>query len=159
MRVGFGYDLHRLVSGRKLLLGGVHIPSPVGEDGHSDGDALIHAIIDALLGPADLGDIGSNFPPGSPEYAGISSLVLLERTMGMLRSRGFSVVNADCTVVLESPKILPHVGRIRSSIAERLGVPANLVSVKGKTKEGVDAVGTGGAVEAFAVVLLEESRP
>jgi 2-C-methyl-D-erythritol 2,4-cyclodiphosphate synthase len=156
MRVGFGYDIHRLAPGRKLLLGGVEIPSPVGEEGFSDGDALIHAVIDALLGPANLGDIGSNFPSGNPEFAGISSVLLLQRTAAMLRSRGFSAVSVDCTVVLEAPRILPYVPGIRASLAACIGVDAGRVSVKGKTKEGLDSVGAQKAVEAYAVVLLKE---
>jgi 2-C-methyl-D-erythritol 2,4-cyclodiphosphate synthase len=155
MRIGFGYDIHRLVPGRKLLLGGVEIPSPVGEEGFSDGDVLLHALIDALLGSAGLGDIGSNFPPGNPELAGISSMLLLGKTMALIEGRGFAVINADCTVVLEAPKILPHSGRIRASLASCLGIPSDRVSVKGKTKEGMDAAGELKAVEAYAVVLLE----
>jgi len=156
MRVGFGYDIHRLVPGRKLLLGGIEIPSPVGEEGFSDGDVLIHAVIDALLGPADLGDIGSSFPPGDPEFAGISSVLLLQRTKAMIAGRGFSAVSVDCTVVLEAPKILPYVPGIKASLAACLCVDADRVSVKGKTKEGLDAVGAREAVEAYAVILLKE---
>jgi 2-C-methyl-D-erythritol 2,4-cyclodiphosphate synthase len=158
MKVGFGYDIHRLAKERKLLLGGVEIPFPLGEEGYSDGDVLIHAIIDAILGPAGLGDIGSNFPPGSEEFAGISSRILLERTRRMVESQGFSIVNLDCTVVLEEPKILPYVREIREAIASVLAIPPERVSVKGKTKEGVDAAGEGRAVEAYAVVLLQERR-
>jgi 2-C-methyl-D-erythritol 2,4-cyclodiphosphate synthase len=158
MKVGFGYDIHRLAKERKLLLGGVEIPFPLGEEGYSDGDVLIHAIIDAILGPAGLGDIGSNFPPGNEEFAGISSRILLERTRRMVESQGFSIVNLDCTVVLEEPKILPYVREIREAIASVLAIPPERVSVKGKTKEGVDAAGEGRAVEAYAVVLLQERR-
>jgi 2-C-methyl-D-erythritol 2,4-cyclodiphosphate synthase len=156
MKVGFGYDIHRLVPGRKLILGGVEIPSSVGEEGFSDGDVLLHAVIDALLGPSDLGDIGSNFPPGNPEFAGISSVILLRKTGRMIDGKGYSVINADCTVVLEEPKILPYVRGIRSSIASCLGMDADRVSVRGKTKEGLDAAGSHAAVEAYAVVLLKE---
>ncbi len=130
----------------------------MGEEGFSDGDVLIHAVIDALLGPAGLGDIGSNFPPGTPELAGISSLILLERTRRMLEAEGFTVVNVDCTVVLEKPRILPFVGAIKTAIGGGLGIDAARVSVKGKTKEGLDASGKNRAVEAYAVALLEE-RP
>lgn len=158
MKVGFGYDIHRLAKERKLLLGGVEIPFSLGEEGYSDGDVLIHAIIDAILGPAGLGDIGSNFPPGNEEFAGISSRILLERTRRMVESQGFSIVNLDCTVVLEEPKILPYVREIREAIASVLAIPPERVSVKGKTKEGVDAAGEGRAVEAYAVVLLQERR-
>ncbi len=158
MKVGFGYDIHRLATGRKLVLGGVQIPSRKGEVGFSDGDVLLHAVIDALLGPAGLGDIGSNFPPGTPELAGISSLILLERTRRMLEAEGLAVINVDCTVVLEKPKILAFVDVIKKSIAGGLGIDAKRVSVKGKTKEGLDAAGKNRAVEAYAVALLEE-RP
>ncbi len=158
MRIGLGYDIHRLQAGRKLLLGGVEIPSEAGELGFSDGDVLIHAVIDALMGPAGLGDIGSNFPPGKKEYADIDSRVLLGRTAEMLRSSGWAVVNVDCVVVLQSPKILPHVKAIRASIAAVLGVTEDRISVKGKTKEGVDAAGRGEAVEAFTAALLEEPK-
>jgi 2-C-methyl-D-erythritol 2,4-cyclodiphosphate synthase len=156
MRVGFGYDIHRLVPGRKLLLGGVEIPSAKGEDGFSDGDVLIHALIDAILTPAGLGDIGSNFPPGNSEFAGISSLVLLQRTRDMISRKGFTVVNADCAVILESPKLLPYAERIRASIASCLGLEEGRVSLKAKTKEGLDATGEGRAIESYAVALLRE---
>lgn len=158
MRVGLGYDIHRLAPGRPLMLGGVEIPSDRGEEGFSDGDALIHAIIDALLGPAGLGDIGGNFPPGREDLRGISSLVLLGRTMSMLREAGWTVGNVDCVVVLESPRILPHIGAIRAAIAGELGLSVERVTVKGKTREGLGEVGAGAAVEAHAVALLEECR-
>jgi len=157
MRVGLGWDIHRLVPGRPLLLGGVRLPSDRGEDGFSDGDVLIHALIDALLGPAGLGDIGGNFPPGREDLRGISSLILLERAMDMLRGAGWSVGNVDCVVALESPRILPHVAAIRASLARALGVSADQVSVKGKTREGMGEVGEGRAVEAWAVALIGPS--
>jgi len=153
-RIGFGYDLHRLVEGRKLLLGGVHIPAPFGEDGHSDGDVLIHAVIDALLGAARLGDIGLHFPPSDPKYKDTSSRVLLRKTAELVRDAGFSVGNLDCTVVLERPKILPWREAIIAALAEDLETSPGAISVKGKTKERVDAVGEGRAVEAYASVLL-----
>lgn len=153
-RIGFGWDLHRLVPGRKLLLGGVEIPSPKGGEGHSDADVLIHALIDALFGAAGLGDIGSHFPPSDPAYKNISSRVLLRRAATLLRAENLRIVNLDCTVVLESPKILPYRQAIAACLAEDLGVSPGLISVKGKTKEQVDAAGEGRAVEAFAVVLL-----
>jgi len=153
-RIGFGYDLHRLVEGRKLLIGGVHIPAPFGEEGHSDGDVLIHAVIDALLGAARLGDIGSHFPPSDAGYRDISSRVLLRRTAELLRKTGLRLGNLDCTVVLEKPRLLPHREEIVAALAEDLGADPALISVKGKTKEKVDAVGEGRAVEAFAAALL-----
>jgi 2-C-methyl-D-erythritol 2,4-cyclodiphosphate synthase len=156
MRTGMGWDQHRLVAGRRLLLGGVELPSDLGEDGHSDGDALIHAVIDSLLGPAGLGDIGSSFPPGDPAYRGIDSRVLLRRTAAMLAAAGWTVENVDCVVALERPKILPHVPRIRALLAEDLGLAPDRITVKGKTAEGLDAVGEGRAVAAWAVSLLRE---
>jgi 2-C-methyl-D-erythritol 2,4-cyclodiphosphate synthase len=156
LKVGFGYDIHRLVPRRRLLLGGVEIPSEVGEEGHSDGDVLIHALIDSLLGPADMGDIGSNFPPGREEYRGISSRVLLRETRARLHSAGWELENVDCVVVLERPRILPHISDIRHALAEDLGVPVARVTVKGKTNEGLDATGEGRAVAAYAVSLLRE---
>jgi 2-C-methyl-D-erythritol 2,4-cyclodiphosphate synthase len=155
MRIGFGYDLHRLEQGRALVLGGVRIPAPFGELGHSDGDVLLHAVIDALLGAACLGDIGSHFPPGDPAYRDISSRVLLERAVTLVRQAGFRIVNIDATVVLQAPKILPYAAEIRAVMASDLGIPVESVSVKGKTKEQVDATGEGRAVEAYAAVLLE----
>ena len=157
MRIGLGYDIHRLVPGRPLLLGGVEIPSDRGEEGFSDGDALTHALIDALLGPAGLGDIGGNFPPGREDLRGISSRVLLERTRAMVREAGWSVANVDCVVALESPRILPYVAEIRGVLARGLDIPVQRVSVKGKTKEGLGPVGEGRAVEAHVVALIEES--
>lgn len=155
MRVGFGWDIHRLVPGRPLLLAGVRIPCALGEDGWSDGDVLCHALIDALLGAASLGDIGSRFPPGDPSYRDADSRLLLRAAMEDLAGARVRVVNADCTVVLEAPRIRPYVDAIRAALAEDLRVPPGAVSVKGKTKEGLDAVGEGRAVEAFAVVLVE----
>jgi 2-C-methyl-D-erythritol 2,4-cyclodiphosphate synthase len=158
MRVGMGYDLHRLVPGRRLMLGGVEIPSDLGEDGHSDGDVLIHAVIDSLLGPAGLGDIGSNFPPGADEYKDISSRILLGKAWSLVTRQGWTVENVDCVVVLEGPKILPHVPAIRASLARDMGLPVDRVTVKGKTAEGMDALGQRKAVAAYAVALLQEPR-
>jgi 2-C-methyl-D-erythritol 2,4-cyclodiphosphate synthase len=158
MKIGFGYDIHRLVEGRKLLIGGVEIPFAKGEEGHSDGDALIHAVIDALLGPAGLGDIGIQFPPGDPGLAGISSLVLLERTRQMVGDRGFSIVNVDCAVVLEKPRLRDFHSRIIGSLASALGVDEDAVSFKARTKEGFGPVGAGDAVEAYAVALIRERQ-
>ncbi|MCL1817316.1 MAG: 2-C-methyl-D-erythritol 2,4-cyclodiphosphate synthase [Spirochaetaceae bacterium] len=153
-RVGFGYDLHRLVEGRRLLLGGVHLSSPRGEDGHSDGDVLVHAVIDALLGAAGLGDIGEHFPPQEAAWKDADSRNLLRRVMQMIDAAGLRVGNLDCTVVLESPKILPYKKAVAENLAEDLRISPAAISVKGKTKEKVDAVGEGRAVEAFATVLL-----
>jgi 2-C-methyl-D-erythritol 2,4-cyclodiphosphate synthase len=125
-----------------------------GEEGHSDGDALIHALIDALLGAAAMGDIGTHFPPGDPEYKDISSRVLLVKTREMLDSGGWSIINCDCTVILEYPKLSPYIPSIRETLAKDLGIHPSCVSVKAKTKEGLDATGSGEAIEAYAVVLV-----
>jgi 2-C-methyl-D-erythritol 2,4-cyclodiphosphate synthase len=156
MKVGFGYDIHRLVRGRRLVLGGVEIPSDTGEEGFSDGDALIHAVIDSLLGPCGLGDIGENFPPGDERYRNADSRTLLRQVRAMIGDAGFRVGNLDCVVVLEKPKILPFVPRVRQALADDLGISADRVNVRGKTKEGMDAAGEGRAVEAYAVALLAE---
>jgi 2-C-methyl-D-erythritol 4-phosphate cytidylyltransferase/2-C-methyl-D-erythritol 2,4-cyclodiphosphate synthase len=153
-RIGFGWDLHRLVPERKLLLGGIAIPSPKGEDGHSDGDVLIHAVIDALFGAACLGDIGAHFPPSDPAYKNISSRILLQRAARLVYAENLRIINLDCTIVLESPKILPYRNAIAACLAEDLGIAPPAVSVKAKTKEKLDATGEGRAAEAFAVVLL-----
>ena len=155
MRVGRGYDLHRLVPGRRLLLGGCEVPSEVGEEAFSDGDVLLHAVIDALLGASGQEDIGAHFPPGDPEYEGISSRTLLGRTLEIVRKAGFRPSSLDSTVVLEAPKLRPHIPRIRETLAGDLGLDKSLVSVKAKTKEGLGPVGQGRAVEAYSVVLLE----
>ncbi len=156
MRVGTGYDIHRLVEGRKLLLGGVALEAAKGESGHSDGDVLIHAVIDALLGAAGIGDIGLYFPPSDPQYKDISSRKLLREVSRLIREAGYRIVNIDSTVILENPRIRPYVDEIRATLGADLGIPSSQVSVKGKTKEGVDATGSGDAVEAHAVALLEE---
>jgi len=157
MRVGFGYDIHKLVAGRMLMLGGVEIPSPVGEKAHSDGDALLHAVIDALLGAASLGDIGKHFPPGDPAYKGISSRVLLSQTGTLIKKQGYTISNIDSTIILERPRLLPHINSMKENIASDLGLAPGDVSIKGKTKEQCDAAGAGEAVEAYAVVLLTQS--
>jgi 2-C-methyl-D-erythritol 2,4-cyclodiphosphate synthase len=156
MRIGFGYDIHRLVPGRTLVLGGVHVPSSLGPEAHSDGDALIHALIDALLGACALGDIGQLFPPSDAQYRNISSRILLERTLGVLSEAGFRPRNVDTTVILESPRLGPHTGRMRDTLSRDLGIPPAAISVKAKTKEGVGPTGQGRTVEAYAVALVEE---
>jgi len=137
------------------MIGGCIIPHDLGEDGYSDGDVLIHSLIDALLGAASLGDIGTHFPPGDPQYKNISSRILLRKTKDLVSVTGMSIVNCDCTVVLERPKLAPHISRIVQAIAEDLCLNLHDVSVKAKTKEGVDSTGQGLAIEAYAVVLLE----
>ncbi|RPJ07527.1 MAG: 2-C-methyl-D-erythritol 2,4-cyclodiphosphate synthase [Spirochaetaceae bacterium] len=157
MRIGQGYDIHRLVENRALVLGGAVIPHNKGEHGHSDGDVLIHAVIDALLGAAALGDIGTHFPPSDPAFKNIKSTILLEKTMQLIREAGYTVANIDTTIILETPVLKPHIPVIRTTIAKFMDLPEKLVSVKAKTKEGLDSTGTGNAVEAHAVVLLEEA--
>ncbi len=156
-RVGFGYDVHRLVEGRPLILGGVEIPSPKGLDGHSDADVVLHALADALLGAAALGDIGRHFPNTDPRYKGISSLILLGHVADLLRKHRFAVVNADITLLLEAPKIAPHVERMRGTIARALDITPEQVSVKATTGEGMGFVGTGEGAAAYAAVLLMNS--
>ena len=157
MRTGFGYDLHRLEEGKRLLLAGVHVPYHKGCVAHSDGDVLLHALIDALFGAAALGDIGQHFPPGDEQYLNTDSLLLLKACMSELKSSNYKLVNVDATVVLQKPKILPYVLQMRQNLAEHLGLPIESVSVKGKTKEYVDAVGRNEAVEAFVSVLIEKT--
>jgi 2-C-methyl-D-erythritol 2,4-cyclodiphosphate synthase len=154
-RVGVGNDLHRLAPGRKLILGGVHIPFAKGPVGYSDGDALTHAICDALLGAAALGDIGHHFPDTSPKWRNASSLRFLRHVGRLVDEAGYAVVNVDATVGLERPKLAPYVPRMRKNLAAALGIKPQQVSVKAKTGEGLDAVGRGEAVRADAVALLE----
>jgi 2-C-methyl-D-erythritol 2,4-cyclodiphosphate synthase len=155
MRVGLGYDFHRLVPGRPLLLGGVHIPFCRGEEGHSDGDVLIHAVIDALLGASCLGDIGGHFPPSDNRWKDISSRELLRQTVRILAERGFAPVQIDAVVVLEKPKILPFLTDIRALLAEDIGIGIDNVSVKGKTREKMGVIGRSRAIEAHAVAVIE----
>jgi 2-C-methyl-D-erythritol 2,4-cyclodiphosphate synthase/2-C-methyl-D-erythritol 4-phosphate cytidylyltransferase/2-C-methyl-D-erythritol 2,4-cyclodiphosphate synthase len=151
IKVGFGRDLHRLVKRRKFLLGGVEIPAKRGELGHSDGDVLAHAICDAMLGAAAFGDIGQLFPPGDSAWKGADSMLMLKSVFGMVKQAGWRIVNLDCTVSCEQPKILPFRDCIRESLAEALELSLNAVFVKGKTGEGLGPVGKGKAVEAMAV--------
>jgi 2-C-methyl-D-erythritol 4-phosphate cytidylyltransferase/2-C-methyl-D-erythritol 2,4-cyclodiphosphate synthase len=153
-RAGAGYDLHRLVEGRRLILGGVDIPCDRGALGHSDADVVCHAATDAILGAATLGDIGRHFPDSDPAWKGASSIDLLCRAAAMVRESGFDIGNVDIVVVLERPKIAPHIARIREGVAGALGVGLERVSVKGKTNEGVDAVGRGEAIAAHAVATV-----
>lgn len=153
-RAGTGYDLHRLVEGRPLIIGGVEIPFERGAMGHSDADVACHAATDAVLGAACLGDIGRHFPDSDPTWKGASSIALLRQAAAMVRDAGFDIVNLDVVVILERPKILPHIQKIREGLAGAVSVPVERVSVKGKTNEGVDAVGRGEAIAAHAVALL-----
>jgi len=154
MRVGFGYDIHRLIPGRKLILGGVVIPYSLGEEAYSDGDVLVHAEIDALLGAAGLGDIGEYFPPGDVQWKDISSLILLKKTVDLIHTAGYSIINIDCTVILEKPKITPYKKEIRQNLAEITGIETKDISLKAKTKEGIGETGAGKAVEAYCAALI-----
>jgi 2-C-methyl-D-erythritol 4-phosphate cytidylyltransferase/2-C-methyl-D-erythritol 2,4-cyclodiphosphate synthase len=153
-RAGIGYDLHRLVEGRLLILGGVTIPSDRGALGHSDADVVCHAVTDAVLGAASLGDIGRHFPDTDPRWKDASSLDLLRRAVAMLAEDGLQIGNVDVTVILERPKIKDHIERMRAALADALSVDASRVSIKGKTNEGVDAVGRGEAIAAHAIALV-----
>jgi 2-C-methyl-D-erythritol 2,4-cyclodiphosphate synthase len=153
-RIGIGYDSHRLIDGRPLILGGEVVPHSAGLKGHSDGDALCHAITDAILGAAALGDIGRHFPDTDPQYKGANSLALLVRAVGIVHQAGYVVENVDAVVLAERPKLLPHVDRIRARLASALGVEVGAVSVKGKTNEGMGEVGRAEGMAVHAVALL-----
>ena len=155
MRVGHGYDVHRLVEGRKLVLGGVEIPWEKGLLGHSDADVLLHALMDAMLGAAALGDIGRHFPDSDERYAGADSLQLLKEVSRLLSDAGYRLVNADCTILAQRPKLMPHVPAMRANIARVLGVELDAVSVKATTEEGLGFTGDGSGIAAHAVVLIE----
>jgi len=155
-RIGIGYDSHRLVEGRPLILGGEVVPHSAGLKGHSDGDALCHAITDAILGAAALGDIGRHFPDTDPQYKNANSLGLLVRAVGIVREAGFVVENVDAVVLAERPTLLPHVDRIRARLAGALGVDVGAVSVKGKTNEGMGEVGRAEGMAVHAVALLRK---
>jgi 2-C-methyl-D-erythritol 2,4-cyclodiphosphate synthase len=154
LRVGTGYDLHRLVSGRPLVLGGVTVPFERGLLGHSDADIVCHAVTDAVLGAAGLGDIGRHFPDTDPAWAGADSLVLLSRAAAIVHAAGYAVVNVDVTVIAQKPKLASHADAMRANLARALGCEAGQVSVKGKTNEGVDSMGAGDSMAAHAVALL-----
>ena len=154
MRIGHGYDVHRLTEDRPLVLGGVTIPSDYGLLGHSDADVLTHAVMDALLGAAGLPDIGQQFPDRDPAYAGISSLLLLARVMELIESAGYAVVNVDATVLAQKPRLAPHIPAMKDALASVLGTRA--VNVKATTEEGLGFTGQGLGIAAHAVALLEE---
>lgn len=154
IRIGNGYDVHRLAPGLKLVLGGVEIPHTKGCVAHSDGDVIIHALCDALLGALALGDIGHHFPDTSAEFAGIDSKVLLRRTYAMIQEQGYSLVNADITLLLQAPKIAPYVMQMRQALAAVLEVPVDAVSVKATTTEKLGFTGREEGVEAYAAVLI-----
>ena len=156
IRVGFGFDAHRLVAGRPLILGGVNIPYDRGLQGHSDADVLLHAACDALLGAVGLGDLGSHFPDTDPELEGVSSIALLRRVMVMVREAGFEVQNLDSTVVAQAPKLAPHIHNMIATIADAIEVGPSQVSVKATTTEGMGFAGSGEGIAAYAVAALTE---
>jgi len=159
MRVGTGFDVHRLVPGRKLVLGGVEVPFEKGLEGWSDADVLTHAVTDALLGAAAFGDIGRHFPPGDSQYEGISSLKLLRRVRDLLAEHGWSIGNVDVTVIAEQPRLVEHIGRMRDSLCRTLGMDVCRVSVKATTSEGLGFTGEGRGIAAWAVATLEPVEP
>lgn len=154
MRVGHGYDVHRLVEGRKLILGGVEIPWEKGLLGHSDADVLVHAVMDALLGAAGLWDIGHAFPDNDPAYAGIDSMLLLAQVRDMLTEKGYTVGNVDATILAQRPKLAGHIPQMRRNIAQVLGVEEDCINVKATTEEGLGFTGSGEGMAAHAVALL-----
>ena len=154
-RAGIGYDLHRLAEGRKLILGGIEVPFHKGPVGHSDGDALAHAICDALLGAAGLGDIGTHFPDTDPKWKDVSSLRFLERVRELLVEQRLLIAHIDAVVITEKPKLGPHFPAMREALAKSLGISTSAINLKAKTNEGVDAIGRGEAIAAQAIVTLE----
>jgi 2-C-methyl-D-erythritol 2,4-cyclodiphosphate synthase len=154
-RAGIGYDLHRLAEGRKLILGGIELPFPKGPVGHSDGDALAHALCDALLGAAGLGDIGTHFPDTDPKWKDASSLRFLEHTRDLLAEQGFRIVHIDANVITEKPKLGPHFPAMREALAKALGIAPSMINLKAKTNESVDAIGRGEAIAAQAIATLD----
>lgn len=157
MRIGIGYDIHRFGSGRTLVLGGVVLPGETGLAGHSDADVVLHALIDALLGAAALGDIGTHFPADAAEWKDADSSLLLEKTLVLVRDSSYAVENVDITVIAEKPRLAPHVAAMRARIAELMGVSEAAVSVKATTNEGVGEIGRGEAIAAVSVALLRDA--
>lgn len=153
-RIGTGYDVHRLVAGRRLVLGGVEIQFEKGLLGHSDADVLTHAVMDALLGAAALGDIGKHFPDSDPAFSGADSLVLAEKTARLLRENGYTISNIDATVIAEAPKLAPHIGKMRENLAAAFSISPDQVSVKATTEEGLGFTGSGEGIAAQASALI-----
>jgi 2-C-methyl-D-erythritol 2,4-cyclodiphosphate synthase len=156
VRCGIGYDLHRLAEGRKLIVGGIEVPFDKGPVGHSDGDVVAHAMCDALLGAAGLGDIGKLFPDTDPKWKGANSLLFLEHTRELLGGKNFVIEHVDAVVILEKPKLGPHFPKMREALARALGVTREQISLKAKTNEGVDAVGRGEAIAAHVIATLSK---
>jgi 2-C-methyl-D-erythritol 2,4-cyclodiphosphate synthase len=154
-KIGFGYDIHRLEDGRRLVLGGTAVPFAAGLAGHSDGDALVHAVIDALLGALGEGDIGTHFPDTDPRFEGARSTGLLERAMAVVRASGAEVVNVDAVIIAEEPRMAPHIPAMKAALAPLLGVPAKNLGIKAKTNEGLGPVGEKRAIACCAVALLK----
>lgn len=158
MRVGMGYDVHKLAADRKLILGGVEIPWELGLLGHSDADVLLHAIMDALLGAAALGDIGKHFPDSDPAYKGISSMKLLEHVNQLLLAHDYTIGNIDATIIAQRPKMAPHITQMRKNIAECLGVSEDRINIKATTEEGLGFTGSGEGISSQAICLLKERK-
>ena len=158
MRIGHGYDVHRLTAGRKLILGGVTIPYEKGLDGHSDADVLTHAVMDALLGALALGDIGKHFPDTDPAYKGADSLALLRHVAALIREKGWQVGNIDATVLAQAPKLAPHIMQMRENLAAAMACDVDCVSVKATTEEGLGFTGSGEGIAAHAIALLEQAE-
>lgn len=157
MRVGLGYDVHKLVEGRNLILGGVQIPYEKGLLGHSDADVLVHAIMDALLGAAALGDIGKHFPDTDPQYKGISSIALLEHVGHLLEESDYVIENIDATIVAQRPKMAPHIAAMRENVAEALGISVEQINIKATTEEGLGFTGTGEGISSQAICALKKA--
>lgn len=157
-RVGLGYDIHKLVEDRPLIIGGVEIPYEKGLLGHSDADVLIHAIIDAMLGALALSDIGTHFPDTDPKYKGISSVELLKNVLGLIKEKGYVINNIDSNIILQEPKMKPHIPKMVKVLSEVLNIEENQLSIKAKTNEQMDAVGEKKAIEANAVVMLRKDK-
>lgn len=155
IRIGHGYDVHRLTEGRKLILGGVEIPYEKGLLGHSDADVLVHAVMDAMLGALALGDIGKHFPDTSPEYEGADSILLLKKVSEIIADKGYSVGNIDSTIIMQSPKLAPYIDKMRENIAEAVGCDISQISVKATTEERLGFTGSGEGAAAHAVCVLE----
>lgn len=156
MRIGMGYDVHKLMENRRLILGGVNIPWEKGLLGHSDADVLVHAVMDALLGAAALGDIGKHFPDTDPAYQGISSILLLKHVAGLLKEHGYQVGNIDATIIAQKPKMAPHIPLMRKNMAEALEIPEDRLNVKATTEEGLGFTGKGEGIASQAICILEE---
>ena len=158
MRIGYGYDVHKLVEDRKLILGGVEIPYEKGLLGHSDADVLVHAVIDSIFGAAALRDIGYHFPDSDEKYKGASSIVLLKETAKILNNAGYKIENIDSTIVAQQPKLLPYIPQMIKNMAEALGIKENQINVKGKTEENLGFTGSGEGVKSYAVCLINEIK-